>query len=154
MNDRPEVTVTLRRLDEQIAWYGGKSAWHQRWYKTLKTLQIVAAAVIPIASLVVPARSDLALVTTGLGSLIVVLEGVQSLNQFHHHWVTYRSTCEQLKHEKYLWTAKAGPYSVDSDRLLAERIEALISREHSLWVSTQEQAKQKLDKSRETRLTT
>lgn len=59
-----------------------------------------------------------------------------------------------MKHEKYLWTAKAGPYSVDSDRLLAERIEALISREHSLWVSTQEQAKQKLDKSRETRLTT
>lgn len=105
MNDRPEVTVTLRRLDEQIAWYGGKSAWHQRWYKTLKTLQIVAAAVIPIASLVVPA-SDLALVAAGLGSLIVVLEGVQSLNQFHHRWVTYRSTCEQLKHEKYLTERK------------------------------------------------
>ena len=42
----------------------------------------------------------------------------------------------------------------NQERRVAERIEALISREHSLWVSTQEQAKQKLDKSRETRLTT
>ncbi|HWX20688.1 MAG TPA: DUF4231 domain-containing protein [Candidatus Binatia bacterium] len=60
-------------------------------------------------------------------------------------WFTYRSTCEDLKHEKYLWLAKAGPYaSVERpDALLAERIESLVSREHAKWVSTSEQAKDK-----------
>jgi len=76
----------------------------------------------------------------GLGVLVVVLEGLQSLNQFHHNWITYRSTCEELKHEKFLWLAKAGPYaaSANPDVLLAERVESLISREHAKWVSARE----------------
>jgi hypothetical protein len=48
----------------------------------------------------------------------------------------------ELKHEKFLWLAKAGPYATAErpDVLLAERVEALISREHAKWVSTREQA--------------
>ncbi|MBI3660542.1 DUF4231 domain-containing protein [Candidatus Acetothermia bacterium] len=79
--------------------------------------------------------------TATLGVLIVVLEGLQSLNQFQHNWTTYRSTCEELKHEKFLWLAKAGPYANarNADALLAERVESLISREHTKWVSAQDQ---------------
>ena len=41
------------------------------------------------------------LTTAGaLGVLVVVFEGAQQLNQFHHNWVTYRGTCEALRHEK------------------------------------------------------
>lgn len=46
----------------------------------------------------------------GLAAVIVVLEGVQHLYQFQEHWITYRSTAEALKHERYLYLAKAGPY--------------------------------------------
>jgi hypothetical protein len=65
------------------------------------------------------------------------------LNQYQHNWITYRSTCEELRHEKYLWLSRAGPYvdAGDSTALLAERIEALISREHSRWVA--ERAKER-----------
>ena len=73
--------------------------------------------------------------------VVVVLEGLQGLYQFQHNWINYRGTSEQLKREKYLWLAKAGPYaSADHpDVLLAERIEALISREQTRWVALKEQ---------------
>jgi hypothetical protein len=60
--------------------------------------------------------------------------------------MTYRSTCEALKHEKHLWLAKAGPYleAANPEALLAERVEALISREHAKWVAQRRQpAKEK-----------
>jgi hypothetical protein len=62
------------------------------------------------------------------------------MNQYHPNWITYRSTSEALKHEKYLYLAKAGPYAAAADAhvLLAERIESLVSQEHANWVSEQE----------------
>jgi hypothetical protein len=137
---------TVERLEDQIAWYGQKSIENQRWFKRLKVAQIVAAAFIPFAAGI----SAPVYLTGGLGVFIVILEGLQSLNQYQHNWITYRSTCEELKHEKYLWLAKAGPYlNVDNpDALFAERIESLISREHAKWVSERKKAERNLKKTR------
>jgi hypothetical protein len=141
---------TLNRLDDQIEWYDRKSIANQRWFKWLKIIQIVAAAIIPFMAgfkhITLPI--DTAIVIGGLGVLIVILEGLQSLNQYQHNWIAYRSTCEELKHEKYLWEAKAGPYLdvASADALLAERVESLISREHAKWVSTREKADKEIEK--------
>lgn len=133
MNDG---NATFERLEDQIAWYNRGSIRNQRWYKGIKIATLTAAGVIPFAS----GYGMAPLLTGALGVLVVVLEGLQSLNQYEQNWITYRSTCEELKHEKYLWLAKAGPYGDVStaDRLIAERVESLISREHAKWVSTQE----------------
>jgi hypothetical protein len=47
------------------------------------------------------------IVTAGLGVLITVLEGLLHLNQYQQNWINYRSTCEALKHEKYIYLGKA-----------------------------------------------
>ena len=128
--------VTLERLEDQINWYDGRSLRSQRWFKTLKGATIVAAAIIPLcAGLQAPP-----ILTGSLGALIALLEGLQQLNQYQQNWITYRSTCEALKHEKYVYLAGAGPYAaaVNPRALLAERIESLISQEHAKWVSTAE----------------
>lgn len=124
---------TLERLENQIDWYDKKSMQNQRWYKRIKVTEIIAAACIPLAAGV----GVTPYVTGSLGILVAVLEGLQHLNQYHSNWTTYRSTCEDLKHEKYLWLAKAGPYKASEDpfALLAERVESLISREHATWIS-------------------
>jgi Protein of unknown function (DUF4231) len=98
---------------------------------------IVAAAAIPFAA----GKAAPAWLTGGLGVVVVVLEGIQSLNQFQQNWIAYRSTCEELKHGKFLWLAKAGPYATTNapDALLAQRVEALITREHAKWLVTREQ---------------
>jgi uncharacterized protein DUF4231 len=71
-----------------------------------------------------------------------VCEGLQQLNQYQANWISYRSTSEALKHEKFLFLATAGPYAVALDPrvLLAERVESLVSQEHAKWASGQEYA--------------
>jgi Protein of unknown function (DUF4231) len=77
----------------------------------------------------------------GGGALIVVLEGLQQLQQYQQNWTTYRPTCERLKHEKFLFLGRAGPYAAVSnpESLLAERVEGLVSQEHASWVSHREE---------------
>ena len=131
---------TLKRLEDQIDWYDKKSSYNQRRFKILKISQIIAGALIPFASSVgAPAA-----VAGGLGVLIVIFEGLQSLSQHQQSWISYRSTCQKLTQEKYLWLAKAGPYesAPSPDAVLAERIEALMSSEITSWSTTTRQKDQ------------
>jgi hypothetical protein len=126
-----------RRLDQQIEWYDRKSAHAKRWYYRLKVSQILIAASIPVTATLDPPP----IVAAILGASIVVLEGIQQLFQFHSNWTTYRSTCEALKHERYLFDARGGPYSgKNPEARLAERVEGLVSQEHAAWSTTQRDA--------------
>ena len=128
------------RLEDQIAWYDRKSSAAQRTFKRIKVTEILAAAVIPfLAGISLPHDK---LIIAGLGVLITILEGFLHLNQYQQIWGSYRSTCEALKHEKYLYLAKAGPYagSADPRALLAERVESTVSKEDAQWSSLQQQA--------------
>jgi hypothetical protein len=133
----------MGRLEDQIAWYDCKSLRSQRIYKRIKVIEILAAAIIPLmAAFPIPHES---LVAGGLGVLITVLEGLIHLNQYQQNWTAYRSTCEALKHEKYVYLGKAAPYSSvgDAYALLAERVESLVSQEHAKWASAQSQEPKK-----------
>ena len=126
------------RLEDQIAWYDAKSQQNQRRFKQLKLCQILAAAAIPVAA----GASAPEWFIAGAGALILVLEGLQQLQQYQQNWITYRSTCERLKHEKFLFLGHAGPYAAaaNAESLLAERVEGLVSQEHAAWISHREEA--------------
>jgi hypothetical protein len=129
----------MGRLEDQIGWYDKKSRTSMRYYKRIKVTEIIAAALIPlIASSRMP---HAALITAGLGVLITVLEGILQLNQYQQNWISYRSTCEYLKHEKYSYLGSAPPYAgaANPHSLLAERIESLVSQEHAKWASVHQQ---------------
>jgi uncharacterized protein DUF4231 len=133
---------TLERLDDQINWYDRKSARHKRYFNVFKVVTMVAAAAIPVLT-ALPLADKLSLpLAATLGASIVVIEGIQQLYQLQTNWILYRSTCESLKHEKYLFLASAGPYAAAQNphSLLAERIESLVSQEHAKWATTREQA--------------
>ena len=132
------TNLTMERMEGQIKWYSEKSTWNQEWFKKLKVAEITAAALVPFAAGI---RAPAA-VTGLLGVIVVVLEALQSIYQFQSNWISYRSTAEALKHEKYLWYARAGHYlnPENPEALLAERIEALISTENAKWISDKEQA--------------
>src|SRR5713101_1000967 len=135
----PGTDPIMERLEDQIGWYDRKSMTNQRYFKRIKMVEIAAAAIIPfVSAFSVPRRR---LVTGGLGVLITVLEGTLHLNQYQQNWITYRSTCESLKHEKYTYLGRAAPYAnvPDPHALLAERIESLVSQEHAKWASVQQQ---------------
>ena len=126
------------RLEDQLGWYDRKSGHHKDSFQRLKVAQLVVAAAIPVTA----GTGASAWITGSLGAFIVVLEGCQQLFQFQQNWVGYRATAESLKHEKYLYLSRAGPYA-DAPRpeaLLAERVEGLVSQEHAAWSSAQSEA--------------
>ncbi len=123
------------RLEDQLGWYDAKAAHHKRWFQSLKVGQIVVAAAIPVGA----GAGVSAAVAGGLGAVVVIMEGFQQLFQFQQNWITYRSTAEALKHEKFLFLAGAGPYAQAEHPAarLAERVEGLVSQEHAAWAQSQ-----------------
>ena len=134
-----EADPVMDRLEDQISWYDRKSGSNQRAYKRIKVTEIIAAALIPLVGALNPPH--VAWWTSALGVLITVLEGLLHLDQYQQNWIAYRSTCESLKHEKYVYLAKAAPYAgvPDPRALLAERVESLVSQEHAKWASSQQE---------------
>ena len=111
--EQPVGDPTWARLEDQIAWYDGKSQAAQAWYKWARVVElVVAAAVPPLAALRAPA-----VLVSVVASVVVVLVGLQHVFQWNENWIAYRSTCEELRHERYLFLAGAGPYTgADDDR--------------------------------------
>jgi hypothetical protein len=143
--------ITLGRLDDEILYYSKKSLKNHNCYNWLKAAEIIIAALVPLTA----AFNGPAMLMGSLGATVVIIEGILSLYQFQSTWITYRSTAEELKHEKYLYLARAGPYMNihEPAPLLAERVEALISREHACWVSLHEQVpREKENKPHEERI--
>jgi hypothetical protein len=129
-----QETLFQRLVDEQT-WYSQKARAARSAFKRIKVTEIVAAAIIPF--LTGHTWPGVTYVVGGLGVLITILEGLLHLNQYQENWTNYRNTAESLKHEKFLFLAKAGPYAGVADpwATLAERVEALISQENSQWVA-------------------
>ena len=125
------------RLEDQLAWYSNKSQHNQKWFKRLRLVEIVSAALIPFFSGMgdkIPYSSWL---IGGLGVLIAVAAATSIIFKFHENWIEYRTTAEQLKHEKYVYLTNTKPYDTEEKfGLLVERVESLISKENSAWAAT------------------
>ena len=146
VNDDPNIA----RIEEQINWYDKKSSIYQKKYKRIKLIEIVAAALIPFLAALhfsdpnvlfpftrVRLVTVVGTFTALLGVLITILEGVLQLQQYQQNWVTYRATCEALKHEKFTCLAGAGIYGTAANphTLLTERAETIGSQENTKWAS-------------------
>lgn len=122
------------RVDNQIDWYDQKSGANQRWFRWLRLVEIVAAASIPLLAGYADSISEIKVVVGVLGLMVAAIAGILGLYQFQENWTGYRTTCEALKQEKYLFLTKTQPYDQgDSFALFVQRVENLISKEHSNW---------------------
>ena len=130
------------RLDDEINWYDKKSQWNQKWFKWLRLAEIVAAAAIPFLS----GKEQAALIVGLLGMLVAVAAAAVSLFKLQENWIQYRTTAEQLRHERFLFLTGIAPYdTAESFSRLVERVENLISRENSLWAQSGQQKAPKND---------
>ena len=121
------------RVEGQITWYDEKSRLNKRGFVVLQIITLIAAASIPVFSLF-SGEMWARLIVAVLGSATAVTTGIVSLYQFREHWIEYRTTAESLKHEKYMFQTKTGPYSGDDAfSMLVDRVEALVSEENTTW---------------------
>jgi len=128
------------RLEDQLIWYDKKSQYNQSCFKSLRLLEIITAALIPFLSGMVEKYPCVSWLIGGLGVLIAVSAATSTLFKYHENWIEYRTTVEQLKHEKYAYLTNSKPYdNEDKFSLLVERVEALISKENSVWATATRQ---------------
>ncbi len=135
--DLSGVALTKAYVDGQIRYYDREANLHSRAYHSTKAATIIVAAVIPF----VAGRPDMAVVTGLLGVVIVILQGLQQLFNVHENWIRYRSTCEALRNERFLYNAQAGAYAggtPEAERRLAEHVGAIVRQEHSRWATVQQ----------------
>lgn len=121
------------RLEQQIQWYDEKSGTAQKWFKGARIAQLTLTAAIPVL-----AFASLPALSAAVAAAALVLAAMQELNQWQHNWITYRSTAEALRHEKYAYLGAVAPYDCPDENMrrgvLVQRVESLISTEHSKWV--------------------
>jgi len=61
--------------------------------------------------------------------------------KFQEIWINYRTVSETLKKEKHFFDAELDDYAntEEKEALFVERVESMISRENSMWVTTHQQ---------------
>ncbi len=134
------------RYEDEINWYETRSAKNKKFYTFFQWGVIVLSAILPV--LVVSFTQGLKWVTASIAAILAIGTTGLKTFKFQENWINYRTIAETLKKEKYFYEAELDDYrnSSDKESLFVERVESLISREHSLWITShteKEEEKQK-----------
>lgn len=65
---------------------------------------------------------------------ISIIAGLLSLGRYQERWIEYRTTCDSLKKERFLFETYVEPYhGENSFNLLVQRAGTLISKQNTDW---------------------
>ena len=126
----------VERYENQVKWYSDKSGINKKLYQWFQWGAIVLSASIPV--LVVSFEGNYKWITVILSIVLAIATSGLKTFKFQENWVGYRTIAETLKKEKYYYGAELNEYASadDKEQLFVERVETVISRENTLWVST------------------
>lgn len=129
------------RVDNQISWYSAKSSTQKTYFMMAKITEIILALCVPFLSGYITdgSKENVTIkITIGiLGVIVAAIAGIITLTKLQENWIQYRTVCEILKHEKFLYLTKAGIYDNNPKAFqnFAERFEAHIAKENSDWAA-------------------
>jgi len=128
------------RYEDQLKWYSNKATHNKQWYLGCQiAIAVLSGSVTVTVALGMheQAASGWHIVSLIASAAVAALAGLQKAYRFHENWVEYRTTAEQLKKERYYYEFRCGDYSAveSADRLFVQRVEALISRQNTLWTA-------------------
>lgn len=124
------------RYQDQIDWYSRKASWNKQCYVVFQWGVIGLSSVVPV--LVIWLSEDWKWITAIVSIILAIGTAGLKTFKFQEIWVNYRTISETLKKERYFYQAGLDDYrdATDKEALFIERVESLISRENSLWVTT------------------
>jgi Protein of unknown function (DUF4231) len=133
----PEEYIT-KRLEDQYEYYEGKSIRYQKRYYFLRTVEIIAAALIPFLSGLIigfPEYRQTGTITIGiLGMLVTIIAGMLSLRRYQENWIEYRKGAESLKRERFIFETQTPPYDKDNRfSVFVQNIELILGKENANW---------------------
>lgn len=126
-----------QRVQDQIDWYDKRSTWHKKWFMRMKITETILALTIPfMTGYITTENVGLKVLVGFIGIIVAATANIVTLYKLQENWIEYRTVAESLKHEKFLFTTKAGPYkNTSSFPDFVERFESYISKENTQWAS-------------------
>ena len=121
------------RYQDQIEWYSKKSSQNKQYYQWFQWAVIIISASVPVLVASMPTWKW---ITVALSIILAIATAALKTFKFQENWVNYRTIAETLKKEKHYYDAEAGEYATVEDKrqLFVEIVEALLSRENTLWM--------------------
>lgn len=134
---------TEERYKGQIKWYDSKASRSKQFYVIFQWATIILSATVPVLVIWLP--EPYKWITAIIAVVLAIATAGLKTFKFHENWISYRTLAETLKKEKYFYDAGLDDYAKASDMnsLFVERVESLISRENSLWITTHRQKEKK-----------
>ncbi len=109
---------------DQFASYSHGATTNRIAYQVARIISLLAAAAVTVSA----GLSAPPWVTASLGGLIVVLEGLQQLFQWHENWIAYRQATEAMRQHAIDFVAGVAPYDSADGRDRLARL-ALLRRD-------------------------
>lgn len=133
MNKQKFDEYIRTRYKTQLNWYDERSILNKRLTYLLQIPVLILAAITPIL-----ATLEYKTITIIFSAFVAVGLVVLKFCKFEGLWHTYRTTCERLKMEKVHHDMLTDVYAKaeNPDKLFVERVESVISKEHTIWVET------------------
>ncbi len=130
------------RYEDQINWYDKKSASNQKLYRYFQWSVIILATITPVL-VAMPQKTRWPAII--IAALVAIGTSILKTFKYQENWINYRTTCETLRKEIHFYRAGLGDYrdSEDREALFVERVESLISRENTMWLTTQRPKEEK-----------
>ena len=123
-------------MNDQIIWYDEKSKNAQKYYKAYQIVEIILATLIPLLAGYSQSYKQITFIVGLFGAVIAIIESITKLYKFHENWIQYRTTCEMLRYQKYLYLTGSAPYNSKDetvDNVFVRTIENIISAENNQW---------------------
>lgn len=131
-----------QRYQREIDWYDNKATANQRRYILMQWMLIVLSALTPVLielnlQLDVGGPRPLNIATL-TGVVVAILTAGLKTFKYQEDWINYRTTCETLRKERHFYDARIADYQAadNPEAVFVDRVEALISRENTMWLST------------------
>ncbi|KAB2880910.1 DUF4231 domain-containing protein [bacterium] len=131
------------RYNKETNWYDHKAQKYKTYYTRFQFSVIILSTLTPV---IISQESNMSrsgefdywkLVAISLSTAVAIITTLLKTFKFHETWINYRTTCETLRKEIHLYNASVGEYgrTAEKEKLFVERVESLISRENTLWLS-------------------
>ena len=122
------------RLDSQQAFFSRKSYNNKVYYYSFKSGVISISVFIPFLLTFFTDVASIKIIVGFLSAALALINAMEVFFKFHENWISYRTTSELLKQEKFLYLYQSGPYENDGrDKILVERVESLLAKEGANW---------------------
>lgn len=123
------------RYEDQVKWYSDKAGYYKWLYQIYQWVAIVLSAMLPV--LIAKLPDSYIIITIVVSVLLSIATTGLKTFKYQENWISYRTIAETLKKEKHYYDADLDDYQdrKNKDSVFVERVEMIISRENSLWVT-------------------